>query len=291
VIGRFLAKDPAQRPAATEAVALLGGGSGGGSGGQGGGYRGGQGDYRGGQGDYRGGQQDAGAKRGVAHDDTVTAVRSGGGGTTEQVATASRQWRTLLMVGVPVVLVAAAVGGFLAASHSGPTGSLAGLTHSPTPKPKPTPPPAVGDACLVGTWRDGGYEDTTTWDKTTVYLHGGAGNLDHIYASGIDDNTYGSYTAPFYGTYDGSTLQVNYNGTRVSTIRATERTHQATVTSSGWTSGSAPTFLYQGETSTGTFNQDAASTATYGYQCTATTLTWISDGTVADTETRVSSTP
>jgi len=215
----------------------------------------------------------------VPHDDTETMTRRGGG-TSEKRAAPRRGTRALLLVGVPVVLVAAAIGGYLASSG--------GSTHTTTLPP--TPPP-VGDSCLVGTWRDSSYNDSTTWDGTTVFLTGGAGNLDHIFPSGTDEDTYGSYSDPFLGTYEGSTLQVNYNGTRVSTIRAMPRTHQATITTSGWTSGSAPTFTYQGNVSTGTFNQDASSTSTVTYQCSATTLTWLSDGTVNDTETRVSTSP
>ena len=219
--------------------------------------------------------------RAVPHDDTETMTRRGNGGEIQRGGAPRGGLRTLLLVGVPVVLVAAAVGGYLAASSGG-------STHAKT---LPPAPPPVGDSCLVGTWRDGAYEDSTTWDSTTVFLSGGAGNLDHIYPSGLDDNTYGSYSQPFLGTYNGNTLQVSYTGTRVSTIRATPRTHQATVTDSGWTSGSAPTFVYQGNTTTGTFNQNAASVATFTYSCTATTLTWIANGTVNNSETRVSTTP
>jgi serine/threonine protein kinase len=254
VISRFLDKNPARRPSAVESVTLL---------------------------------RNVHA---VSHNDTETMTRRGRGGDTEwppgpgpaPAPPSNGGTRRLLLIGVPIVLAAVAIGGYLA--------TKGGSTHS-TPPPPPKAAALVGDSCLVGTWQDGAYEDSTTWDNSTVYLTGGAGNLDHIYPSGIDDNTYGSYSLPFLGTYNGSTLQVNYTGTRVSTIRATPRTHLATVTDSGWTSGSAPTFLYQGKTTTGTFNQNAASVSTFTYSCTATTLTWISDGTVNNTETRVSTTP
>jgi serine/threonine protein kinase len=184
-----------------------------------------------------------------------------------------RRQRKYLAVVLPVVVVAAALGTYF------------GLRASPPPKPPP-----VGDACLVGTWRDGGYDTTTTYNGTTVTMHGAAGNIDYISASGTDENTYGARAAPLYGTYQGSTLEEIYKGTATSEIRANPQTHTAAITDRGWTSGSTNSYVYQGKTTTGYFNKPTGKADKFSYSCTATTLKWTIDG-QTDSETRISSTP
>jgi hypothetical protein len=183
--------------------------------------------------------------------------------------------------------------GSAAASSAAPTGaaSVAATGHvSARPRPSASPPP-VGDACLIGTWRDGAGANTTTWNQVTVRIRGGAGNVDHIHAGGADADVFDANTTPFYGTYDGSTLEVTEFGTYDQTIRATPSTHQATLTDRGWTSGSTVTFMINGGTYAGHFNPGTGDVSTDEYRCTATKLVWLSGGKVTDTETRVSTTP
>jgi hypothetical protein len=158
-------------------------------------------------------------------------------------------------------------------------------------KPKPVPPPPVGDACLVGTWRDNGGQSTTTYDGTTVSMYGGAGNEDHIAASGADTNVFGPDTLPLYGTYNGSTLEEALQGERLMTLHANSRDHQITMVEHGWTVDSTDKYVYQGSTTTGTFNKPSSAPTTEGYRCTSTTLTWLVKGKATDTEARVSDKP
>jgi hypothetical protein len=221
--------------------------------------------------------------------------------------------RRAVAIGGVVVLALLIVGGYLVgssgvgASGRNPGSAAAGSrapTNAPTratiagatghaaasPRPSASPPP-VGDACLIGTWRDGAGAATTTWNHVTVPIRGGAGNVDHIHASGTDTDVFDTSTAPYYGTYDGSTLEVTEFGTSVSTIRATRSTHQATFTSGGWTSGSTVTFMINGGTYDGHFNPATDEVSTVGYRCSPTKLVWLSGGKVTNTETRVSTVP
>lgn len=159
----------------------------------------------------------------------------------------------------------------------------------PTPKPAPKPPP-VGDACLVGTWRDHGYH-TTNFDGTTVPLAGGSGNVDRISAAGIDTDVYGPDALPFYGTYSGSTLETELTGEDLTALRANPRNHQVIKVARGRTVSSSAKYVYQGSTNTGTFDKPDSTPVTYTYRCTASTLTWIYKGKQTDVESRVSNRP
>lgn len=307
MLARLLAKDPGARPAASETARTLA-------------------EARNGPGlawaAADAGQVGPGAGRvpAASGSPTVTVIQPPGtgrrGGPVQSVTSptpASRQHRRLLAVALPLVLVAIALGTYFGLSSHGRAGAAGGTqspgvtripglagtassgtsTHSTSASARassPPKPPAVGDACLVGTWRDNGYDTTTTWDGTTVAMQGAAGNLDHISASGADVNTYGSGTAPLYGTYKGSTLEEVYKGTVVSTIRANPATHTASVVDHGWSSGSSNTYVYQGRSTTGYFNKATGTADKFSYTCSATTLDWIVDG-KADAETRVSTNP
>ena len=118
-----------------------------------------------------------------------------------------------------------------------------------------------------------------------------AGDVDHIYPSGEDRDVFGSGSKPLYGTFDGSPLELIYQGSSLTTLRATLATHKLAITLEGWTSGSTATYLYNGETDTGHFDADAGKVNVDHYECTATTLTWIAPGFSPDTETRISRTP
>jgi hypothetical protein len=155
---------------------------------------------------------------------------------------------------------------------------------------KAAPPPPIGDACLVGTWLDGQSETSTTYDGASVVLHTSGGDVDHIFASGIDENTWGPETAPFYGTYQGQTLKVIEYGEVRTTIRATPRNHHLSVTNDGWSANSVITYYYAGGQTVGQFGASGG-VAYRTYRCTSGTLTWLDNGKVNDTETRVSRTP
>ena len=147
---------------------------------------------------------------------------------------------------------------------------------------------SVGDACLIGTWRDGGDAFSTDWYGHLVRVSGGAGNIDHISADGSDDDAWGT-SAPFYGTYEGKTLKMVERGDHLSKIKATQKDHQLTSTDEGWTSGSYVSYLYDGKTVAGQFSKVNPWGASYS--CTATTLKWFSKNSLVDTETRISKTP
>jgi hypothetical protein len=217
--------------------------------------------------------------------------------------------RRAVAIGGPLAFALLAVVGYLVGSRGagaggGHSGSPAAGSTAPTramkatatghaaasPRPSASPPP-VGDACLIGTWRDGAGATTTSWNHVTVPIRGGAGNVDHIRAGGADADVFDTGTAPYYGTFDGSTLEVAEFGTYESTIRATPSTHQATVTDRGWTSGSTVTFMINGGTYAGHFNPGTGDVSTVEYRCSATKLVWLSGGKVTNTETRVSTDP
>ena len=100
-------------------------------------------------------------------------------------------------------------------------------------------------------------------------MHGAGGNLDHISASGADSDVYGSGIAPFYGTYQGNTLEEIDKGTVKQTIRADPRTDTAMVIALGWTAGSTNTYIYQGQTTAGTFGKPTGKPEKLSYSCTA----------------------
>jgi hypothetical protein len=215
----------------------------------------------------------------------------------------------LIASGVAVAIIAAVGIYFGLSSHSssgggttlaggssgsaGPTGQSASpaASTSASATASPATQPAVGDSCLVGTWRDGGYTTSVTYNGTQVSMTGAGGNLDHIAASGADTDVYGSDASPLHGTYKGSTLTETMRGSVQSTIKANASTHTASAVAQGWTSGSTDTFLYQGQTTPGSFGKASGQAIQYTYICTATTLTWMSDGKLVDNETRVSTTP
>jgi hypothetical protein len=143
----------------------------------------------------------------------------------------------------------------------------------------------VGDACLIGTWKDGVGTESTDWDGHLVPLRGGAGNVDHISADGTDDDAWDT-SAPFYGTYDKKTLKMVKRGDDLSQIQATPNDHKVTVTEKGWTSGSYVTYSYNRRNMSGHYNKTNPWSASYS--CTSTTLKWIYNNKVIDTETRIS---
>lgn len=175
------------------------------------------------------------------------------------------------------------VTGYLVLAPGGPSGQGGpGPAHSVGP---------IGDSCLVGSWRDNGGLASTTYNGISVAMSGGGGDADHIAASGTDTDVYGPDALPRYGTYNGSTLEQELQGEEIVTLRANPHKHQLTAVYHGWSVGSTNRYLYQGSTSNGVFNKPNTTPVTYGYRCAATTLTWLYQGLVHDTEARISTTP
>jgi hypothetical protein len=90
------------------------------------------------------------------------------------------------------------------------------VTSRPTPAPTPIPTagPAIGDTCLVGTWRltKGTIVIAvqTPQGASTVTLTGGAGELEHLFADGT--YVYDEAGAPFAGSAHGVRIVVHPRG-------------------------------------------------------------------------------
>ncbi|MGO8958672.1 MAG: hypothetical protein ACLQFR_15070 [Streptosporangiaceae bacterium] len=147
----------------------------------------------------------------------------------------------------------------------------------------------LGHACLVGTWRDNGGLTSTQWDGHTVAMRGGAGNLDHISASGKDHDFWGSKAKPYYGKYLGHTLKEVIRGRNTITISGKASSDKLRLTEDGWSRGSTNTYTYEGHTYSGYLNQHG--TFTQYFRCTADKLTWRSTKRITDTESRISRKP
>jgi hypothetical protein len=86
---------------------------------------------------------------------------------------------------------------------------------SPTPTAVPTAGPAIGDTCLVGTWRlvkgTIAVAIKTSQGVSTVLLTGGAGELEHLSANGT--YVYDEAGAPFTGSAHGVRIVMRPRGT------------------------------------------------------------------------------
>jgi hypothetical protein len=143
------------------------------------------------------------------------------------------------------------------------------------------------DSCLVGTWRDAGGPSSTTWAGHQVAMHGGGGNIDHIYPSGIDRDSWSS-AKPLYGTYQGHLLKEIVRGDNTLSLVNTVHRNELEIVEDGWRAGGTNTFVYEGRSSLGYF--DKSGTYMGYFRCTAHTLTWHTGGST-NTETRVSRQP
>ena len=126
-------------------------------------------------------------------------------------------------------------------------------------------------SCLVGTWRNGARYSSVTANGHLISLYGGAGNVDHIFATGKDDESW-AQSQPLYGKYQGHTLKEIIRGQNTLTIRRLGTPGKVSITEDGWSSGSSNTFSYQGGTYPGSMNNGGASKVSY--HCTAHTLVW-----------------
>jgi len=150
-------------------------------------------------------------------------------------------------------------------------------------------PAAIGDSCLVGTWRDGEGPSSTTWDGHHVAMHGSGGDIDHISATGTDEDTWGAHAKPLYGTYQGRTLKDILQGQNNLTIHVTRPGHLS-VTENGWSAGSTNKFIYEGRTYPASVNRRGAKYY-YAYECTRHKFKWRVKNRTVDREVRISGTP
>jgi hypothetical protein len=143
------------------------------------------------------------------------------------------------------------------------------------------------NACLVGTWRDTASRGATVWDGHEVATYGGAGNIDHIFSTGIDRDSWSS-SMPMYGTYQGHTLEEIMRGDNTLSLVNTVHGNELQIVEDGWSAGSTNTYIYEGHSSLGYFDKSGAYTSYF--QCTSRVLTWRVNG-VVDTEMRISRQP
>jgi hypothetical protein len=142
--------------------------------------------------------------------------------------------------------------------------------------------------CLVGTWRDHAGRMNTMWDGHQVTMHGGGGNIDHIFATGIDQDSWNS-AKPFYGTYQGHTLEEIIRGDNTLSLVNTVHGNELQIAEDGWSAGSTNKYIYKSRTIVGYLAKNGSSTMNH-FRCTTHKLTWYSDG-IIDTETRISHQP
>jgi hypothetical protein len=151
--------------------------------------------------------------------------------------------------------------------------------------------PAVGDHCLVGTWRDNGGQTSTKWNGHHVVMHSGGRDYDHISAAGTDRNSFAT-SKPSVGRIGGHRLTERVRGTNRLRLHATGRgrVHQLAVTELGWSKRAINRYRYRGKGSTGYLNQTGS--YTYRFRCTLTTLTFLGrKGHPRGSETRISFRP
>ncbi|HEX3824082.1 MAG TPA: hypothetical protein VHV79_06435 [Mycobacteriales bacterium] len=148
--------------------------------------------------------------------------------------------------------------------------------------------PKVGDSCLIGTWHDNASKTTTQWNGKTVKMHTKGGDIDHIRASGVDHDSWAK-AKPLYGTVSGHKLTEVIRGHNLLHLLAKPHAHRVIYTEDGWTPKSTNRYVYRGDHSKGYLNQ----TGSYAspYRCTAKKLTFLREGKVVDTETRLSTKP
>jgi hypothetical protein len=132
---------------------------------------------------------------------------------------------------------------------------------------------------------------STKWNGTTVVMHAGGGDVDHITKSGIDHDSWAK-SAPLVGRFRGHPLTETVRGVNKLSIHAGKVAHHAslTMTELGWTSTSTNRYVYRGHHSKGYLNQTGVHIVRY--RCSSTTLTFLGHrGHVIGTETRLSDKP
>lgn len=146
----------------------------------------------------------------------------------------------------------------------------------------------LGNACLVGTWRDGPSPSSTTWDGHPVAMAFGGGDIDHINAQGVDHDSF-THAKPFIGTFRKHQLKETIRGNNLLQLRALSG-NRLRRTEKGWSKASTNRYVYRGQHVTGTLIQTGKSVA--HYRCSATTLTFLTThGKVIAKEKRISRKP
>ena len=151
------------------------------------------------------------------------------------------------------------------------------FTHRPAATP-------LAHSCLVGTWRDGKEHFSINWHGHIVAMHGGAGDVDHIFATGKDYDTW-SKARPFYGSYQGHKLKEVIRGHNTLVISKIANSRKLLVKETGWGAGATNTYTYEGQVSQGDLKQSGRTK--YTFLCTAHKLIWRRGGHTVDTETRI----
>lgn len=118
-------------------------------------------------------------------------------------------------------------------------------------------------------------------------MYGGAGNIDHIFPTGIDRDSWES-AMPLYGSYQGHRLREVIRGYSTLSLVRTVRSNAMQIVEDGWSAGSTNTYAYEGKSSLGYFNKHGAITSYF--RCTPHRLKWRTDGSV-NTEIRISRQP
>jgi len=182
--------------------------------------------------------------------------------------------------------------------HLAVVAGLAGLTLAGLPAPSATATdahrPAVGDRCLIGTWHDNANLTSTRWNGTHVVMRAGGGDVEHVFASGVDRDNW-QKSKPLVGTVKGHRLVEKVRGLNTMVWRASGRVGsrkpaKLTQIELGWSASSTNRYVYRGKHSNGYLNQKGR--YPFRYTCTSTTLTFYGKkGRSKGTETRISRKP
>lgn len=150
------------------------------------------------------------------------------------------------------------------------------------------PKPKIGNSCLIGTWRDGRSRSSTVWQGHTVRMRYHGGDVDHIYADGIDHDSW-AHSRPFYGRYKGHTLKQVIRGRNRLRFTVVAK-HTVRTVEKGWRKGSTNRYVYRGHHVKGSLGKRGH--YTQYFHCTAKRLTWTTKkGRVITRERRLSRKP
>jgi hypothetical protein len=163
------------------------------------------------------------------------------------------------------------------------------LSFAPAATAQVSAPKLTGQACLVGTWRNDGGTTAANFRGHLVTMHGGRGDVDHIYKNGADRDIFGSKAAALQGSFQHHKLYEVIRGTNKFTLRPVKNTIKVHWIEHGWTAGSKNTFTYRGHKYNGTLPQSG--TFTFTYRCGPHTLVLRQSKRYVDTETRISRPP
>jgi hypothetical protein len=180
-----------------------------------------------------------------------------------------------------LVIVAVAAGSVALAGGSAADAGSEGHVRAAHHKPK------IGAHCLIGTWHDDAIRTSTIFDGHRVRMRYRGGDIDHIFASGIDHNSW-VHAKSLFGRYKGHRLKQTIRGHNRVRFKVVGP-HRIRYTEKGWSKGSTNRYLYRGRHHPGRLPQSGSIVETF--HCTARTLTLSRKGTVLARETRRSRKP